>query len=47
MREIVRQGHRCESTCRKYEQEQLEMLCGEWNEVMQKQSGPMRAAVVQ
>ena len=45
--EIARRVHRCESTCRRYEQEQLEMLCGEWNEVMRKQSGLARAAVVQ
>ena len=44
--EIARRVHRCESTCRRYEQEQLEMLCGEWNEVMRKQSGLARAAVV-
>lgn len=45
--EIVRRVHRCESTCRRYEQEQLEMLCDEWNVAVQKQSGIARAAVVQ
>lgn len=44
--EIARRVHRCESTCRRYEQEQLKMLCDEWNEVMQKQSSLARAAVV-
>ena len=45
--EIARRVHRCESTCRRYEQEQLEMLCDEWNVAVQKQSGIARAAVVQ
>lgn len=45
--EITRRVHRCESTCRRYEQEQLEMLCDEWNVAVQKQSGIARAAVVQ
>ena len=44
--EIARRVHRCESTCRRYEREQLEMLCDEWNEVMRKQSSLARAAVV-
>lgn len=29
--EIARRVHRCESTCRRYELEQLEMLTGDWN----------------
>lgn len=44
--EIARRVHRCESTCRRYEQEQLKMLCGEWNVAVQKQSSLARAAVV-
>lgn len=44
--EIARRVHRCESTCRRYEQEQLKMLCDEWNAAVRKQSGLARAAVV-
>ena len=44
--EIARRVHRCESTCRRYEQEQLKMLCDEWNAAVRKQSGFARAAVV-
>ena len=45
--EIARRVHRCESTCRRYEQEQLKMLCDEWNVAVRKQSSLARAAVVQ
>lgn len=45
--EIARRVHRCESTCRRYEIEQLEMLCDAWNAAVRKQSGLARAAVVQ
>ena len=45
--EIARRVHRCESTCRRYEQEQLKMLCDEWNAAVRKQSSLARAAVVQ
>lgn len=44
--EIARRVHRCESTCRRYEQEQLKMLCDEWNAAVRKQSSLARAAVV-
>ena len=44
--EIARRVHRCESTCRRYEQEQLKMLCDEWKAAVRKQSGLARAAVV-
>ena len=35
--EIARRVHRCESTCRRYEQEQLKMLCDEWNAAVARQ----------
>lgn len=43
--EIARRVHRCESTCRRYEQEQLKMLCDEWNAAVAGKTGAGQAAV--